>query len=57
VATGGFPDTSGLFQRITIGIGWTWLAVLALRAMRLTHPGAAGTPMRLSGGRSLEEAS
>jgi hypothetical protein len=40
VVTGGFPDTSGLVQRITIGIGWTWLAVLAVRAMRLTDPGA-----------------
>jgi hypothetical protein len=57
VATGGFPDTSGVFQRITVGIGWTWLAVLAMRAMRLTHPGVAGTPIRLGDSRSLGDAS
>jgi hypothetical membrane protein len=37
VVTGGVSDMSGLFQRITIIVGWTWLAALGLRALRLSQ--------------------
>jgi hypothetical membrane protein len=32
VISGGVPDTTGVWQRLTIVVGWTWLAVLAIRA-------------------------
>lgn len=34
VLAGGVTGTSGLWQRLTIVVGWSWLAVLGLRAMR-----------------------
>jgi hypothetical membrane protein len=33
VIAGAASDTSGLWQRLSIMVGWTWLAVLALRAL------------------------
>ena len=34
VTAGAFASTSGLFQRATIVVGWSWLAMLGLRAAR-----------------------
>lgn len=34
ITSGGMPDTTGIWQRLTIIVGWTWLAVLNLRASR-----------------------
>lgn len=39
VITGAVSDTTGLWQRLCIAVGWTWLVALNLRAMRLL-PGA-----------------
>ncbi|MGA5299078.1 DUF998 domain-containing protein [Nucisporomicrobium flavum] len=33
VVAGGVSETAGLWQRLTIAIGWSWLAVLGLRAL------------------------
>jgi hypothetical membrane protein len=38
VAAGAVADTSGLWQRLTIVVGWSWLAVLELRARRAARP-------------------
>lgn len=38
VTTGAFANTSGLWQRLTIAVGWSWLAVLSLRAIRSPAP-------------------
>lgn len=45
VTAGAVSDTAGLWQRLTIIVGWTWLIVVELRAMRVrpgpTSPAAA----------------
>jgi hypothetical membrane protein len=44
VLAGGVESITGVFQRLAIGVGFTWLAVLALRALRAPaddHPAAA----------------
>ena len=42
VVAGAVSSTSGLWQRATIIIGWSWLAVLELRALRfLSRPAEA----------------
>jgi hypothetical membrane protein len=35
VTAGAVSDTSGVWQRLTIVVGWSWLAVLELRATRV----------------------
>lgn len=35
ITSGGMPDTAGIWQRLTIIAGWTWLAVLMIRASRV----------------------
>ncbi|WP_213009122.1 DUF998 domain-containing protein [Paractinoplanes toevensis] len=34
ILAGGIESATGVFQRLTIAIGWTWAAVLGLRALR-----------------------
>jgi uncharacterized protein DUF998 len=42
VVSGAVSGTTGLWQRVTIVVGWTWLIVLELRGMRaLTGSGTA----------------
>ncbi len=45
VASGASAGTGGLFQRATIVVGWSWLAVLGLRAVR-GRPTATGAEVR-----------
>ena len=45
VATGAVAGTTGLFQRATIVVGWSWLAVLGLRAIEQQR-GRAGVAVR-----------
>jgi hypothetical membrane protein len=39
VISGGVSGTAGVWQRLTIIVGWTWLAVLATRAARTSATG------------------
>jgi uncharacterized protein DUF998 len=39
-------DLTGVWQRLTIMVGWSWLAVLNLRALRTSSGTPAGTPLR-----------
>jgi hypothetical protein len=41
VSSGALTDVGGALQRITIAVGWSWLAVLCLRAM---HGGGSADP-------------
>jgi uncharacterized protein DUF998 len=41
VVAGGVAGTSGLWQRLAIVIGWSWLVMLGLRAMRFAREPAA----------------
>jgi hypothetical membrane protein len=45
VLAAGVSGTTGVFQRLSIIVGWVWLAVLGLRALRLDgvwHAGRSG---------------
>jgi hypothetical protein len=37
-------DLTGVWQRLTIVVGWSWLAVLNLRALRTPSVAPSGTP-------------
>ena len=41
VLAGGSEEASGVFQRLCIAIGWTWLATLGLRAFAVTTRASA----------------
>ena len=38
VLGGGIETATGVFQRLAIAVGWIWLAVLGLRALRASTP-------------------
>jgi hypothetical protein len=38
VLSGGIESATGVFQRLSIVVGWTWIAVLGVRALRSSHP-------------------
>lgn len=48
LVAGAASQTSGLWQRLTIVVGWSWLAVLELRARRSARP--SSTTKRCSTG-------
>jgi hypothetical membrane protein len=43
VIAGGMENTAGLWQRLTIVVGWSWLAVLNYRALTSPIPVSAST--------------
>jgi hypothetical membrane protein len=44
VLAGAMESTTGVFQRLSIAVGWIWVSALAVRALRLTAPASAASP-------------